>query len=228
MCFHVASPTSQQLRAFVHNEYQVKDFESFFHVSGFAFPPMPVLTADGEIRPMNWGLIPPWVKDEATANDIRSKTLNAKSETIYDLPSFKASAGSKRCIIFINGFFEWQHQGTETIPYYIYTDGQPFALAGLWSSWTNRETGEIHETCTIITTKANALMENIHNTKKRMPVVLQQEKWAAWLDNKSTKETILDLMQPLPEGILHAHKISKLITSRTQSSNVPEVQLPLK
>jgi putative SOS response-associated peptidase YedK len=227
MCFHASTPKKEKVAATLGDEYTIKDYESYYHTTGFAHPNLPVaLNIEPKvIQPVSWGLIPSWVKDQQSANDISNKTLNAKSETIFSLPSFRDSIVKKRCLIFVDGFYEWEHQGKETLPYYIYmAENKPFALGGIWSEWTNRETGEIMTTCSIITTDANQLMSKIHNTKKRMPLILENSQWKSWLAPDTTKETLEQEMKPLSDGILKAHRISKLITSRTADSNVPEVQ----
>jgi putative SOS response-associated peptidase YedK len=105
---------------------------------------------------------------------------------------------------------------------------EPFALGGIWSIWTNKETAEVHTTCSIITTPANELMSRIHNTKKRMPLILNRDTWDTWLSDHAPKEKLEPCMQILPDGHLHAHRISKLITSRTEDSNVAKVQSEYK
>ena len=174
---------------------------------------------------MKWGLVPFWVKDNDAAKDIALKTLNAKSETIFTTPSFRESIVKKRCLIFIDGFYEWEHAGKETIPYFIYMPNhKPFAVGGIWSQWVDKKTGELLETCSIITTPANELMSKIHNTKKRMPMILNPENWDVWLDTDTKNETLQRLMHPLPDGQLLAHRISNLIMSRTMDTDIPQVQ----
>jgi len=223
MCFSVSVPAKNKITDLLFGTYKISDYQEFFHVSGFTHPLLPVLLADHTVRPMEWGLIPEWIKDADAAKDIREKTLNARAETIFDLPSYKAGAIARRCIIFVDGFYEWQEVAGKKQPYYIYT-GQPMAFAGICASWTDRSTGEVKDTCTIITTAAIGIMAKIHNTKKRMPVILPQNQWDTWLDKTAPRQTIESLLLPLETTALKAHPISKLITSRTQDTNVPEVQ----
>jgi putative SOS response-associated peptidase YedK len=114
------------------------------------------------------------------------------------------------------------------VPYFIYMPNhEPFSFGGIYSHWTHPDTGEVFTTFSIITTEANELMSQIHNIKKRMPLIIQpkdREKWLAAI----TEAEIKELMQPLPDGILQAHTISKLITTRGADNNVPEVQAAYK
>ena len=227
MCYHTATSKEEELREFLGQGYAIQDYQEFYHVSGFTHPLLPVATNEQPttVQPIRWGLIPTWIKDKTAAKDIATKTLNAKSETIFTLPSFRDSIVKRRCLVFVNGFFEWEHQGKETIPYFIYMpEHKPFAFGGIWSNWIDKETGELNTTCSIITTPANELMAKIHNDKKRMPLILNRDKWETWLSNKTDTPTLQATMQSLPDGQLKAHRISKLITSRTEDSNVPEVQ----
>jgi putative SOS response-associated peptidase YedK len=133
---------------------------------------------DPEYHLFRWGLIPSWAKDPAIGN----RLINARSETVSEKPSFRAAFKRRRCLILADGFYEWQRQANSKSkqPYYIFLkDHQPFAFAGLWEHWTDPNSGGELQTCTILTTSPNELMEPIHN---RMPVVLHPEDYAAWLD----------------------------------------------
>jgi Uncharacterized conserved protein len=216
--------------------YQLKlDFEfellpeenSRYYVSGFDFPKMPVITNElpDRIQGFSWGLIPSWAKNQPAAMGIRLKTLNARSDTVFEKPSFRDAIRQRRCLVPADGFYEWREFQGKKYPYFIYLkDKDIFSLAGLWEQWTDISTGEIIKTFSILTTEANPLMEKIHNTKKRMPVILPREKELDWLKNDLKNEEILRLMKPLDERIMEAHPISKLITSRNANRNVPLVQ----
>jgi len=142
-------------------------------VNGFTFPLLPVLTDQSPtfFDFLNWGLIPHWAKNEA----IRKHTLNAKLETLTEKPSFR-DASENRCILPVTGFYEWKwldHKGSRKEKYLINIANEPvFGLAGIYSSWTNEGTGEQRKTFSLLTTEANPVMEEIHNTKKRMPLML--------------------------------------------------------
>lgn len=178
-------------------------------VSAFSLPLLPVICNDnaGEIRLFYWGLIPYWVKDAKNAGEIRTKTFNARSETLAEKASFRNILNTKRCLVLTNGFYEWQTSGKEKIPYFIGLSEQPaFALAGLYDQWTNRETGEELNTFTIITTRANPMMEEIHNIKKRMPVILSPKDEQRWLDLSIYPQNT-GIFEPFPEKLMFSEKL---------------------
>jgi len=151
--------------------------------------------------------VPSWATNEQAAKDIATKTLNAKAETLFQLPSFKFSAQHHRCLIFVDGFYEWQHQGKLKVPYYIQsTQDAPLVMGGVYSYWKGMNGAAMLLSCSIITTPANALMEQIHNTKKRMPLILNAADWDTWLAPTTTEKNVQQLMQPLEEGLLQANK----------------------
>ena len=140
---------------------------------------MPVITNHGEgneVEIMGWGFRPVWAQDISSAY----KFFNARAETLAEKPMWKKAFETKRCLVPATGFYEWQKNGKEKTPYYIYLkDQELFAFAGLYDSWTDQKTGEVHKTYTIITTNPNGLMKPIHD---RMPVILDTDKEADWLD----------------------------------------------
>lgn len=176
MCFHSkqtkeAVKLAKRFKAILTEE-ATKFKPGLFN--GFQFPKLPVITNQnpGEIDLYHWGLLPSWSKDI----DFRKNTLNAKIETIAEKPSFKPSL-SKRCLVLVNGFYEWQwldEQGKKKQKYQIgIQDEEPFAFAGLYNEWVDKSTGEVINTFTILTTEAKGLMAEIHNSKLRMPVILK-------------------------------------------------------
>lgn len=186
-------------------------------LSAFTKPYLPVITSreNDVIQICQWGLIPSWVKDEKTADKISNATYNAKSETLWEKPSFRNAAKYKRCLVLAHGFFEWHTAPDLKIPYYIKRkDDKPFAFAGLHEDWTNPVTGEIFKTFSIITTMANPLLEKIHNTKKRMPVMLQAEREQQWIDPENSKDNLEKLLTPFPDSELMAYSISRKILDR--------------
>lgn len=153
----------------------------------------------GELR---WGLIPAWAKDEK----IGFRTINAKSETILDKPSFRDCFLRKRCIIPSDGFYEWKSSGNAKQPYRItMKDKSVFALAGLYDTWLSPD-GRRISSCTILTAAANELVEGIHN---RMPVILRKEAIAGWLD-RSCQDVpyLMSLLKPYNAQEMAAYKVS--------------------
>lgn len=200
--------------------------EEFFHVSGFQHPKMLIYTSENFELPAvaSWGLIPFWVKNEQQQLDIWNKTINARGETIFEKPSFRTSAKSKRCLIYIDGFFEHHHFGGKKYPFYIQrVDGEPIVLGGLWDEWTNKETGEVVNSFTIVTTIANALMKKIHNNPKlkeaRMPLILDEEVADKWLSG--TSEEAKAMIIPASDGLLKAHTVRRL-RGKDAVGNSPE------
>ena len=144
---------------------------------------------------MHWGLIPSGSKDSSRA----SRMINARSETLHEKPSFRQAFQKRRCLILADGYYEWRSSGTDKQPFFIHrSDHKPFALAGLWESWTPRQTSmeagqdtpQPWYSTTIITTAANALAASIHH---RMPVILNPNDYDRWLADDSQ----LDMLQSL-------------------------------
>lgn len=184
-------------------------------INAFSLPLLPVICSDSlkEIRMFHWGLIPYWVKDAKAAGEIRMKTFNARSESILSKPSFRHCVQSKRCIIPVNGFYEWQTIGKQKIPYYMELEGTSlFALAGLYDQWTNQETGICMNTFTILTNKANPALEVIHNTKKRMPVILTIEDKDKWLNTR---------IDPLKENLFEPFPQEKMMFTKIEGTPSP-------
>lgn len=157
---------------------------------------------------MRWGLIPSWAKDPR----IGSKMINARGETVHEKPSFRAAFKRRRCLIIADGFYEWQKQGDSKQPVYItLQQDKPFAFAGLWEQWTDRESGGELTTCTIITTGPNDLVRPIHD---RMPVILGREDYARWLrTDERDAEALLPLLRPYPAAQMTAWPVSRRVNS---------------
>jgi putative SOS response-associated peptidase YedK len=230
MCYRYSVPGPDSLvKRFSALFLENVPFKQQYHASGFDVPKLPVITNDQpkHIQLFSWGLVPSWVKDQVSAEAIRLKTLNARAESIFDKPSFRHAAMQQHCLVLADGFFEWQEIQGRNYPYYIrLKNHEPFAMAGLWESWTNPLTSGVFRTYTVITTKANPLMELIHNKKKRMPVILPKEHEREWIDGSLSKQDAESLLVPFDEQLMEAYTISRLITSPGRNPNVPEVSEP--
>lgn len=230
MCYNIATPDQEELDAFFEAGVNVDEWTMLYHhLSAFSFAKIPVMTQEdhARIKAFRWGLIPSWCKDEAQAKEMRMMTLNAKSETLFEKPSFKAAAEARRCLVFVNGFYEWKEVRKKKYPHYIRLKGQNvFAMGGVHESWVNTETGEIIDSCSIVTTEANELMKEIHNVKQRMPLIFPKDKMMQWIDSSLGKEDVMKLMRPLPDGLLEAHTVSKLVSARGEDTNLPEAKKP--
>jgi putative SOS response-associated peptidase YedK len=212
---------------------QSEAFQPVFSASAFTFPSLPVIADDhpDHVTLMQWGLVPFWVKTGEAAAGIREKCLNARCETVFEKPAFRFSAQSRRCLVIADGFFEWRHIGKNAYPYYIRLASKtPFAFAGTWDRWTNPETEETLRSFTIITTKANALLEKIHNTNKRMPVILPPDSEMNWLDHGLDKGALQALLQPYDAALMEAYPVSKMVNrlgfNTTDSSVLQPQQYP--
>jgi len=230
MCYRYSVPGPDVVKKTFQKKTPT-DFEKKYHTGAFDNPKLPVITSEkpGQISLYNWGLIPFWVKDEKTANDIRERTANARGETIYEKPSFRTSAKNKHCLVIADGFFEWRYYSGKNYPYYIkLKNREAFSIAGLWDCWENKTTGDLVYTYTIITTEANPLMAKIHNKKKRMPVILSKEDEDRWISNTIDRSESLSILRPFDESEMEAYTISKLITAKDQNPNVPQIIEPFQ
>jgi putative SOS response-associated peptidase YedK len=171
-------------------------------------PTQPVLAVrrgEGGLRRgemLRWGLIPPWSPDPS----VGAKMFNARSETVTEKPAFREAFAGRRCLLPVDGFYEWRKQGAARQPFYFSAqDGRLLALAGLWERW-EYPGGEVIQSCSILTTAANALMKRIHH---RMPVILSGEARARWLETDPARaETLLPLLRPAPDRLLRQWPVS--------------------
>lgn len=185
MCYSNSSTSSVESISKKYNRIVPtnKVLPTYYFVSGFSFPEMWSITENPKIQCMQWGLIPKWYKGEL--NTIAAKTLNARIETLDQRASFRNLIKNKHCVIPSNGFYEWQSRGKEKIPYFIQPrNSEFFSFAGLYDIWTDINSGRIIHSFSIVTTEANSLMSKIHNSKKRMPFVLKNDKIENWISGE--------------------------------------------
>jgi putative SOS response-associated peptidase YedK len=169
-----------------------------------------------EVQVFHWGLVPVWAKERK----IGQKMINARAETIAEKAAFKADFKKHRCIIPMDGFYEWAagEQGGPVTkagkpvkrPHFVHRiDGEPLAVAGLWSAWRDRTEGAeapwLHSAA-VVTTSANGTMSAIHD---RMPVILPKAMWHLWLDPTNQNiEMLSRLLVPAPDKLLTMHEVS--------------------
>lgn len=183
--------------------------EEKYDISVFTWPRCAIVTNDQEIQLFRWGLIPYWVRRVEDADKIKMKTFNARADSLFDKPSFREPARTRRCLIPSTGFFEWRHEKGKKIPYYIYLKEEPlFSLAGIYDVWRNPQTGEEVYTFSMVTTDANPMMEYIHNSTKRMPAILSPADEARWLAPGATQTDLETLLQPFDEKLMTAYPIN--------------------
>jgi putative SOS response-associated peptidase YedK len=191
------------------------------------------------LQALHWGLVPKWAKEPSSRNQI----VNLRAETVRDKKSWQRNLARRRCIIPIDGFYEWQNmgKGQKKQPIYITArEPQPLALAGLWDKWHpheeakagNGESGPAGNggadgdmwTCTILTTTPNKLLEPVHN---RMPVILPPEVWDTWLDPENTDaERLKELLVPAPDDLLACWPVDPSVGN--VRNNHPELTEPLE
>ena len=182
MCFHFKQTKTEY--SFGSQRLDGKVLTGIYN--GFTHPKVSCITENDphNVSNLSWGLIPEWSKTE----DIKKYTLNARIETINEKPSFK---NAKRCVIFADGFYEWKWldpKGRKKQKYLIeYPDSKLFGFAGLYDQWVNKETGEILESCSIVTTAAEGIMKEVHNSKLRMPVTLNIDSLSSWLNSQAVE-----------------------------------------
>jgi putative SOS response-associated peptidase YedK len=178
---------------------------------------------DGErqLGTFDWGLVPFWAKDRK----IGARLINARVETAAEKPAFRDSFTARRCIIPAEGFYEWEPKDRGKLPHYFFAaDGHPLALAGLWSSWNDPDSGDRIRTCTILTGEPNGVVQPIHD---RMPVILPNTMWDSWLDPEITDAgTIGDLIVSSAGPDLVEHAVSTLVNR--VANDVPELIAPLE
>jgi putative SOS response-associated peptidase YedK len=172
-----------------------------------------------EVRPFRWGLVPSWAKDPTIGN----RLINARSETAASKPAFRTPLRDRRCLILADGFYEWKREGARKQPYYItLRDGAPFAFAGLWDHWAPAD-GQPLETCTILTTTPNAVLQPIHD---RMPVILPPDAHTVWLDpTLRDVARVQALLTPYPADAMIAYPVSPRVNN--PAYDAPECIAPL-
>jgi putative SOS response-associated peptidase YedK len=169
-----------------------------------------VVVNDGEVvlKPMRWGLIPFWAKDESIGDHM----INARAETLKEKPAFRTPFKRRRCLVIADSFYEWQKLPNSKLKQpmrILLKDEQPFCFAGLWDTWTSPDGSEV-ETFTIITGEPNELVASIHN---RMAVIMPPEHHQQWLDPKYQEAASLtQLLVPYSADQMKAHPVSVSIT----------------
>ncbi|WP_083410855.1 SOS response-associated peptidase [Mycolicibacterium rutilum] len=182
--------------------------------------------ATRRVRSMRWGLVPPWAKatGDGTPETKGPLLINARSDKLTTSPVFRTSAKNKRCLVPMDGWYEWRGEKGSKTPFFMYAgDGEPLFMAGLWSTWRPKDSPKDAApllSCTIITTDAAGPLSEIHD---RMPLTISQRDWDRWLDPDA----------PIDEGLLRGHgdldrvqirEVSRLVNS--VRNNGPELIEP--
>lgn len=172
------------------------------------------------ITSYRWGLIPHW----ATDAKVGSRMFNARAETLTASPAFRDAFRRKRCLVPADSFYEWKREGTIRQPYRVVQDDRrPLALAGLWAGWKDPATETVRRTFTIITTRPNAALADLHD---RMPVVIPEAAWSRWLDPAPTDTgELLALFEPNEAVDLEVYAVPRHVNDVRR--NGPELIEPL-
>lgn len=192
-----------------------------FYEQDIAFPPrynlspmqdLPVYCIDAAQGPMltlmRWGFVPAWAKEPARGAPLN----NARAESVAEKPTFREAYRRRRCLVPMNGFFEWHRTAAQKTPYYIrMLDTDLFAVAGVYECWPGNATTAPMTTFAVLTTTANELMAPIHD---RMPVIVPQAAYDEWLDPRNSNARGLEkLLQPFPAAGMSAHVVSARVNS---------------
>jgi len=159
-----------------------------------------------ELVSLHWGLIPHWAKEPK----IGYSTINARAETIAEKPTFRDAFRFRRCLIAVDGYYEWRKREGTKQPYFISVKhGEPFAFAGVWEHWARE--GQSIDSCAIIVTEANELTKPIHD---RMPVILAPEAYDLWMDPDLTDaERFKAFLKPYPSERMLAYRVSTAVNN---------------
>lgn len=152
---------------------------------------------------MRWGFLPHWYK----ALNGGPLLINARSETIAEKPAFRSACRERRCLIPMDGFYEWYREGDEKLPYFVSRkDGQPMVVAGVWQSWEAE--GDRIDSCAIVTTEAIGDMARVHH---RVPVILDPANWGKWLGEEG--HGAARLMQAVGDDVIGLYRVGREVNS---------------
>jgi len=231
MCNRVATPAEDEIHGYfdkidsdLGQLAKVEPYEHYYQVPAFIKPVIPFVGADDPLKigTAMWKFVPERATMEAYD---KYDTYNAKAEEIFEKRTYKDYILPKRGLVVLKGFFEGQEQPDKSSqPYFIYpADRGLLTLGCVYSDWYDTVNDRPMRTCSILTTAANELMAEIHNKKKRMPLIIPAEKRMWWLGDL-TKADLQEYFVPYPDGYLAAHKVSKNMYKRGVDNNTPAVQ----
>jgi putative SOS response-associated peptidase YedK len=228
MCGRFAQPRSSDELAIIFRARAAAD------VPGERFNVAPtdevaaVVEHHGErtVDSFRWGLVPFFAKTSRDA----ARLINARAETVERSPAFRVAFERRRCIVPADAFYEWRRERDPATgrtlrsePFAVRRrDGDPLALAGLWSSWRDPETAARLYTCSILTTDPNELVARLHH---RMPVVLDQSDWDRWLNEATPPGPLRELLRPAPAETMDAYAVSPAVNNVRNEG--PELLAPL-
>lgn len=211
---------------------KVMDYPEFFQVSGHSHLPLPVITAEkpDTVQPIQWGMKPFWpTSGFPELSKHEGQTLNTQAEHAFKwLPKFPNLKKQERALTILDGFYEFRHEepekknGPKTAYFIYHPERQPFAVPSVLWTWVDESTGQVIETVSLLTTAANEMMSYIHNTKLRMPAIMDKDGWEQWLDMSQKYKA----PQPYRDGGLKSHPVANFL-KKGMDQNCPEMQLPV-
>jgi len=237
MCYSTAlrkerEEIERKLRSQIPSNFEIPlEYQKYFHLNGFTHGNLYIIKMDEQeaIYPASWGLVPDWASHDPDSFLKSSNTLNARSETLFEKKSFKDSMYNKRCLILADGFYEPHHENGVSIPYFCYQptkeypEGDLFLFAGLYT-----ELDEAVYSTTIITTEANDFFTEVHNKKKRMPLVLADNLYEDWLDDGLNAQSLNELMAfGFTTNEFKAHPVSRDLYKKGIDTNKPYIIKPV-
>lgn len=211
MCGRYVSPRDAAIERLWHiGRHNSNPFRGLFNAAPTQMLPIVRAHAEGglEVVLLRWGLVPASAKGPA----IGAKLINARGETVDERPAFRDAFKRRRCLVPMQGFYEWQKAGGGRIPHYIrLLNAEIFAAAGLYEIWPGKDGAAPIESFTIITTEANEMVGKLHD---RMPVILAERDHAAWLDPKNDEgNAVKKLLCPYPAEEMRAYPITARVNN---------------
>lgn len=188
-----------------------------YNIPPTAITPVLIEESAEEILVGHWGYRPSWAKEPGKAKEV----INARAETVFEKPYFKSSILARRCLIPVTGFFEWKREGEKKTPYRFHMEGEIFSLGGLYTMVADKYGNDIPHYA-IITTAANAVMEDVHD---RSPVIIDAEREQEWLSESLEEYAIASLCAPNPTERLQRYQISTLVNN--PRNDIPEIIAPV-
>ncbi|TNJ46100.1 SOS response-associated peptidase [Tamlana fucoidanivorans] len=237
MCYSTAlrkkkEQIEQSLLANFDADFEIPlEYLPYYHLNGFTHGNLYIIKMDEpeKIYPASWGLVPNWALHNPEGFRKKSNTLNARAENVFERNSYKDIAEDKRCLILSDGFFEPHHENGVSIPHFCYQpskeypEGDLFLFAGLY----NELDDELY-TATIITVGANAFFAEVHNKRKRMPLVLADDLFEDWLDDGMNQPQLNELMAyGFTSQDFKAHPVTREIYKKGIDTNTPRFIAPV-
>ena len=237
MCYDISAQLKTQLFRAKHIGNQTalkeiteiikeKELEDFYRASGFEHPYC-VLYDESSTFVARWGLIPHWIQDEKAALNIENSTLNARIESIQEKPSFQEPAQNARAILYIDGFFEHHFRNNRAYPFYVQKSvKEPMIVACLHD--TNKQLSDNVAAFSIVTTRANLFMKEIHNKaehgESRMPLILNSDQVKLWLNTKIDINKLRAQLEVDKNLDLKAHSVEKIRGKSTLGNTAKAIE----